>query len=93
MDKTSEEYANKLAEEIYPKEGEDSFYGDLGIVQKLACAYGYMKAIEENNVKEIREALEKTLRLKGNKSAMEHINPEFFDSISEALEKAKTNKG
>jgi len=73
MEKTSREYAEKLAEEMYPIENYSLGDGKSGKIydenqkQRTAHINGYLKAVEETNVKELREALEElTYELTGD---------------------------
>lgn len=58
MEKTSREYAEKSAEEMYLTDGVNSLYKIVQERKQAAHVEGYLKAVEETNVKELREALE-----------------------------------
>ena len=63
MEKTSREYAEKLAEEKYPKfEGKnDALYNFLLEGRRNDFIDTWLKAVEETNAKELKEALEELL--------------------------------
>lgn len=59
MEKTSREYAEKLAAKAHPNlEGDNNtLFNEVQAWCRISYTDGYLKAVEETNVKELRESI------------------------------------
>ncbi len=80
MEKFTKEYAEKLARE----HSDHLEPGALRIISRLDFKEGYLKALEETNVKELYEALEKIKRLSAKEGI---VTGHFYEIAEQALNK------